>query len=871
MKPNSAFAPHPKLWVAGILLLLLCGCEDPIPFTSQAPGVSNPASGPTWYGPYPLDLGDVRDSTLTTFYKGNAAYLAAGKPQPFFPSSAPYGADTQSYGNFHLEFAPTFGSMAASFYDGAQFRPFGRVYEPLVYGGGGWASYGAQGSFLNDSSSTVDALYVTMGLSPSGAGLVVFSDGEATVDTGSALLRSTQTWSSLPSQQSIGAALVAGNSPMPGKGYVAPSSTGIAGIYANGSPSSAAWDNGGHAYYSYVDQNDTHSVSYVTNYTAFTNWSSGNGVRLGPNTSQTQLLGDGFGVTPLWVGQDLQTANSLALGSNYGCSLSLNGLSCWGNNSSGQVGAGASAGTQVNFPNPVAGISSSVISAAAGKAHICVVMQSGSVVCWGSNTSGESGTGTATSSGQTSPTPVLGITGLANQVSSGDSHSCALMSSTGSVYCWGANNDGQLGLGNTTSEPQATTAVLGLPVGGASQISSGSNHTCALAGSTGDNVYCWGDNTLGELATNNVITPQETAVNVTSVAGFTSIKQVSAGGQFTCALTSSGTVFCWGLNSSGQIGNGDASGSSTPYIVPTAVLNLTGVTQIASGTIHACALLNTGSAYCWGDNSFGELGNGTTSGSPIATPVAVSLPAGVTLTAIAAGNNFSCGITTQGVVLCWGYNGDAECNGVDEVNGITQELTPIESAASANQSLNANWSAPSNFLSFARLSTGDVKSMSAATDGQGNVLTVYLQSQPGFVTAPSGTVTTQYPVRHNDVRVYASMRGASGVWTGPTQTRRRNRVRTDDDDDLSGSLGTRHRQHRRRHRRHRVLHARGRVPGWRQVFGGVRDDGSGEFQFFDLRAGLYCGNGLGSRAPDLSIGHALIRQYGNDRSFQVRQ
>jgi hypothetical protein len=264
----------------------------------------------------------------------------------------------------------------------------------------------------------------------------------------------------------------------------------------------------------------------------------------------------------------------------------------------------------------------------AGGSHTCVVVSGGTVSCWGWNVFGQLGDGTTTN--RSTPVAVSGLPAgvTITQVSTGNSHTCAV-SSAGAVYCWGNNDYGQLG---DTSTTDRTTPVAVTGLTGVTQVSAGNEHTCART-STGA-VYCWGYNYYGQLGygtTNN----QPSPVAVTGLTGVT-ITQVSAGWNDTCARTSTGAAYCWGNNDYGQLGNGNLT-SYQPS--PVAVTGLTGVTQVSTGGLHTCALSSTGAAYCWGANGVGRLGNGNTANQH--APVAVSAlpttppgaPTGVTATA----------------------------------------------------------------------------------------------------------------------------------------------------------------------------------------------------------------------------------------------
>jgi alpha-tubulin suppressor-like RCC1 family protein len=151
------------------------------------------------------------------------------------------------------------------------------------------------------------------------------------------------------------------------------------------------------------------------------------------------------------------------------------------------------------------------------------------------------------------------------------------------------------------------------------------------------------------------------------------VTSISAGANSTCALTNAGAVWCWGDNAAGQLGDGTYTQSSVPVQVSdgTGTTALTGVAVISSGRDHACAATAAGAAYCWGDNSTGELGNGTDTGSNLAVPVP-GLSSGVAM--ISAGSGITCAVTTAEAGLCWGKGGSGQLgngNAVDSTSPVT--------------------------------------------------------------------------------------------------------------------------------------------------------------------------------------------------------
>jgi hypothetical protein len=218
---------------------------------------------------------------------------------------------------------------------------------------------------------------------------------------------------------------------------------------------------------------------------------------------------------------------------------------------------------------------------------------------------------------------------------------------SGSAWAWGSNGYGQLGNGTTTnsSTPVPVSLTSGTSV---TAIAGGGSHSLALT-STGQ-VLAWGRNSEGQLG-NGTTTDSSTPVPV-SVPSGTSVTAIAGGGSHSLALTSSGQVLAWGSNGYGQLGNGTTTNSSTP--VQVSLPSGTTVIAIAAGGFHSLALTASGQVLAWGYNGNGELGNGATTNS--SSPVAVSLPSGTTVTAIAGGGSHSLALTSTGQVLAWGYN-----------------------------------------------------------------------------------------------------------------------------------------------------------------------------------------------------------------------
>ena len=290
-------------------------------------------------------------------------------------------------------------------------------------------------------------------------------------------------------------------------------------------------------------------------------------------------------------------------------------------------------------------------------------------LAWGYGSDGELGNGTTTFT-QSTPVSVslpAGVTATA--MAAGNATGYAL-GSNGAVYAWGYGSDGELGNGTTTGT--TTPVVVSLPVGftataiaAEADLSTPSASTGYALGSNGT-VYAWGYGSDGELGNGTDTATQTTPVAVSLPAGVTATA-IAGGGDDGYAIGSDGNVYAWGYGEVGELGNGTTTGTTTPVAVslPAGVT----ATAVAAGALATYAIGSNGTVYAWGYGSDGELGNGTTTFTQ-STPVSVSLPAGVTATAIAGGGLNGYAIGLDGTVYAWGYGSDGELG-----NGTTTGTT----------------------------------------------------------------------------------------------------------------------------------------------------------------------------------------------------
>ena len=268
-----------------------------------------------------------------------------------------------------------------------------------------------------------------------------------------------------------------------------------------------------------------------------------------------------------------------------------------------------------------------------GDRHTCALTSSGDVYCWGYNGNGQLGLGDITS--RNSPTKINGFAG-ATELAAGVYHTCALKTD-GTVWCWGYDSSGQLGDDATLA--QKTTPVQAAITNVAKiRIGAMSSHTCALK--TDGTVWCWGAGTSGQIGDNALINrPTPVQVNINGIV------DLSLGAYYTCGLDATSNMYCWGTNSYGQYCSGVTTKSNIP------ILTLTGVTKISSSLYHTCVIKTDNKVYCCGYNAYGQIGNGGTA-SPVLTPYQVPLTNNAQQ--VSTAGTQSCAVDSLGDMYCWG-------------------------------------------------------------------------------------------------------------------------------------------------------------------------------------------------------------------------
>ena len=242
------------------------------------------------------------------------------------------------------------------------------------------------------------------------------------------------------------------------------------------------------------------------------------------------------------------------------------------------------------------GTGRTALSVSAGGSHTCAVLDDGSLKCWGSNNYGQLGIGSNTILKNSPQTIPLGSGRTAMSVSAGDSHTCALLDD-GSVKCWGWNSFSQLGIGSNTAQNSPQTVSLGSGRT-AVMISAGENHNCVILDD--GSVKCWGWNTNGQLGVGSYTT--QNSPQSVSFGTQKSVVSISGGRFHTCAVFDDGSIKCWGENGFGQLGNGGYSNTNTPGASVSPAPNGEKFTSVSTGDYHTCAetFSNT---YCWGNSN----------------------------------------------------------------------------------------------------------------------------------------------------------------------------------------------------------------------------------------------------------------------------
>lgn len=348
---------------------------------------------------------------------------------------------------------------------------------------------------------------------------------------------------------------------------------------------------------------------------------------------------------------------TLASGDRHTCAIDTDGKAwCWGLDSYGQLGDGADGNAVEYSPVEVAGGHTFVWISASGYST-CGIDTDGKAWCWGKDDDGEVGDGIADQTTKSSPVAVDTDTKFV-QLAGGDTTTCAI-DTTGKAWCWGSDADGQLGDGNDDGA-DATSPVSVASAAKFTDLSLGSTHACGVADDS--ILWCWGSDADGQLGDGD----DGQGVEYAPIPIPGQYAHVAAQSRSTCAIAVSGTSWCWGSNGAGQLGIGNNL-PATAYS-PAEVTGDQTFTAVRGGPGNICALTAGGQAWCWGDNSRGQIGIGGTS------PLTQNSPAAVlgthTFTHMSLGISFVCALDNAGKAWCWGWDingtlGDGDPTGSD--------------------------------------------------------------------------------------------------------------------------------------------------------------------------------------------------------------
>jgi len=358
---------------------------------------------------------------------------------------------------------------------------------------------------------------------------------------------------------------------------------------------------------------------------------------------------------------------SISAGTMHACDIASGGIAwCWGlNGNEGRIGSGQLSPTAMSaVPVKVPGNLRFAQLSTYGR-HTCGITLDGKGYCWGYNGWGMLGDGSNSSQ---SPSPVAVAGNLTfRSITAGADHSCGVATDN-RAYCWGNNDWRQLGTGTApTSTPVLVSAALSF-----TKITAGQSFTCGLT--TAGATYCWGANSIGQLGDGKPIAygnvyngaPQQ-------VVGNQTFQSISLGNQYACAITTIGQGYCWGSNNT-KFGNGNTTDSSSPVAMAGGII----FQSISTGFGHACGVTSTQAVYCWGSNSSGQLGAAVANGSTVPVRAGSLLAAEVAASGIATGSgSHTCAISTDRLTAwCWGRNDVGQLGNGGTTAGATANPTP---------------------------------------------------------------------------------------------------------------------------------------------------------------------------------------------------
>ena len=348
----------------------------------------------------------------------------------------------------------------------------------------------------------------------------------------------------------------------------------------------------------------------------------------------------------------IYTNTTIAAGTYNACAILENqSMVCWGDNEYGQLGDGTTTGSAVPIYVNVAA-NETPVEVTVGQVTACALMESGNIYCWGSGYYGKMGDGEPWIDDyvNTEMRQVLLPEGQGGQtVSISGGHICTILDN-GDVYCWGRGNQGQLGYGGTSNLNIPTK--VNLPgQRSAIAISTGTFMTCAIT--TDGMGYCWGENDEGQLGNGTTNSRRTTPAEVLFPPGYTPVS-ISAGDDFACALMDNRKVMCWGENNDGRLGQGPLATDDETTPVWVSMDNSETAHFLDIGTKSACMILDSGETKCWGTNEEGQIGQGDTDVDYYSAPTEVN--GSYDFVALSINSDTICAITSNAEGYCWGDN-----------------------------------------------------------------------------------------------------------------------------------------------------------------------------------------------------------------------
>ncbi len=344
---------------------------------------------------------------------------------------------------------------------------------------------------------------------------------------------------------------------------------------------------------------------------------------------------------------------SIGSGMEHTCVVNDQGrVFCWGSNTMGQLGVGNFGPAPDTLPLQVAQGGQMFSSVQGGADHTCALTPTREIWCWGSDARRQLGYMTSeameTCQGVSClPFPRSVIDGTRfGTYTTGYGYTC-VGTSLGTLMCWGDNRMGQSGSGGLLPQHDFAWPVTGQHFG--RLLVAGDAHTCVveMEGAT----LCWGDNQYGQLGMTGECGEYEGVCPTPRlVEGTPLFTGLAAGGGHSCGWDAAGTASCWGRGSDGALGDGTTTAHPTPTLVATSVR----FSHISAGGRHSCGISTSGEIYCWGANDRGQLGLGSGGSAQATTPTRIE--GSQTFSDVSAGKNHTCAITTAGSAYCWGAN-----------------------------------------------------------------------------------------------------------------------------------------------------------------------------------------------------------------------